>query len=99
MATVGRNEPCPCGSGKRYKECHGALRDPDGMPASRVSPGAADRQRRMFAALEAQKAARIVEAAALYQSVLDEEPDDFDAMHMLGVIKFELGELRFRFGQ
>ncbi len=22
---VGRNEPCPCGSGKRYKQCHGAL--------------------------------------------------------------------------
>ena len=22
---VGRNEPCPCGSGKRYKNCHGAL--------------------------------------------------------------------------
>ncbi|WP_293313126.1 SEC-C metal-binding domain-containing protein, partial [Pedobacter sp. UBA5917] len=23
-ATVGRNEPCPCGSGKKYKNCHGA---------------------------------------------------------------------------
>ncbi|MHA7816707.1 MAG: preprotein translocase subunit SecA [Pseudohaliea sp.] len=22
---VGRNEPCPCGSGKKYKQCHGAL--------------------------------------------------------------------------
>jgi preprotein translocase subunit SecA len=22
---VGRNEPCPCGSGKKYKHCHGAL--------------------------------------------------------------------------
>ncbi len=21
---VGRNEPCPCGSGKKYKQCHGA---------------------------------------------------------------------------
>ena len=20
---VGRNEPCPCGSGKKYKHCHG----------------------------------------------------------------------------
>lgn len=20
---VGRNEPCPCGSGKKYKKCHG----------------------------------------------------------------------------
>ena len=23
--TAGRNDPCPCGSGKRYKHCHGAL--------------------------------------------------------------------------
>ena len=22
-AKVGRNEPCPCGSGKKYKQCHG----------------------------------------------------------------------------
>lgn len=22
---VGRNEPCPCGSGKKYKHCHGAV--------------------------------------------------------------------------
>ena len=20
---VGRNDPCPCGSGKKYKKCHG----------------------------------------------------------------------------
>jgi hypothetical protein len=25
---VGRNEPCPCGSGKRYKDCHGSLAAP-----------------------------------------------------------------------
>ncbi len=25
MAPVGRNEPCPCGSGKKYKFCHGKL--------------------------------------------------------------------------
>ena len=23
---VGRNEPCPCGSGKKFKQCHGALK-------------------------------------------------------------------------
>ena len=22
---IGRNEPCPCKSGKKYKHCHGAL--------------------------------------------------------------------------
>ena len=24
MPKVGRNQPCPCGSGKKYKKCHGA---------------------------------------------------------------------------
>ncbi|WP_421713429.1 SEC-C metal-binding domain-containing protein, partial [Alteromonas abrolhosensis] len=23
---VGRNDPCPCGSGKKYKQCHGKLK-------------------------------------------------------------------------
>ena len=25
VAKVGRNDPCPCGSGKKYKHCHGQL--------------------------------------------------------------------------
>ncbi|MFQ5499998.1 MAG: preprotein translocase subunit SecA [Candidatus Zixiibacteriota bacterium] len=25
LPKVGRNEPCPCGSGKKYKKCHGTL--------------------------------------------------------------------------
>lgn len=25
-AEVGRNDPCPCGSGKKYKKCHGVGR-------------------------------------------------------------------------
>ena len=24
-AAVGRNSPCPCGSGRRYKDCHGSV--------------------------------------------------------------------------
>jgi preprotein translocase subunit SecA len=25
IGKVGRNDPCPCGSGKKYKHCHGKL--------------------------------------------------------------------------
>jgi preprotein translocase subunit SecA len=25
MDKIGRNDPCPCGSGKKYKQCHGRL--------------------------------------------------------------------------
>lgn len=30
---VGRNDPCPCGSGKKYKQCHGQIQS--GTPAAR----------------------------------------------------------------
>ncbi|MGO1971493.1 MAG: SEC-C metal-binding domain-containing protein [Propionibacteriaceae bacterium] len=23
FATAGRNDPCPCGSGRKFKQCHG----------------------------------------------------------------------------
>jgi preprotein translocase subunit SecA len=30
---VGRNDPCPCGSGKKFKQCHG-LNQPSGSPGA-----------------------------------------------------------------
>jgi tetratricopeptide (TPR) repeat protein len=32
MTHVGRNDPCPCGSGKKYKKCCGAPDGPEGGP-------------------------------------------------------------------
>lgn len=29
LSKVGRNDPCPCGSGKKYKKCHGLFHDWD----------------------------------------------------------------------
>lgn len=41
---VGRNEPCPCGSGKKYKRCHGVdaapkLSEPKANPMAAASEG------------------------------------------------------------
>ena len=33
FAGVGRNALCPCGSGKKYKRCHGAPGGPTGLTA------------------------------------------------------------------
>lgn len=33
-AAIARNAPCPCGSGRRYKDCHGATRDASTAPVS-----------------------------------------------------------------
>jgi preprotein translocase subunit SecA len=37
---IGRNDPCPCGSGKKYKKCHGA-----GAPPPAGRPGEGQNQR------------------------------------------------------
>jgi len=42
----GRNEPCPCGSGKKYKKCHGA--DEDGRAMIRIPLSASDVRVMMF---------------------------------------------------
>ncbi|MCK7531566.1 MAG: SEC-C domain-containing protein [Marinilabiliales bacterium] len=36
---VGRNDPCPCGSGKKYKHCHGqGVSDAAGAQAYTSAP-------------------------------------------------------------
>jgi hypothetical protein len=40
MGKIGRNEPCPCGSGKKYKRCHGS-RDQLGREIARQQARAA----------------------------------------------------------
>jgi tetratricopeptide (TPR) repeat protein len=89
MIAPGRNSPCPCGSGKRYKDCHGALAPP-------VAPheGDATTRRRLDAALVAQQAGRYAEAIALYEAVVAAEPRNFDAVHMLGVVHYQRGDFQ-----
>src|SRR5690349_22796733 len=33
VMSVGRNDPCPCGSGLKYKKCHGAVIQVAAIPA------------------------------------------------------------------
>ena len=47
--TVGRNDPCPCGSGKKYKHCHGASGAtalPTGKAVSAAKTGTPIKQRK-----------------------------------------------------
>jgi hypothetical protein len=38
LATVGRNDPCPCGSGKKHKKCHGKSKKRTPPPGEFVTP-------------------------------------------------------------
>jgi len=82
-----RNAPCPCGSGRRWKECHGQVAAPT---AAAAIPDAT--ARRMHEAIAAQRAGRLAEAIALYDAVIAEAPATFDAWHMRGVARFQAFE-------
>ena len=79
MTAHGRNDPCTCGSGRRYKDCCGSLRgDGDALRDSE-----ADAQRLMWAALAAQEARRLDDAERIYRDALTLSPDAADALHTL----------------
>ena len=89
QSPVSRNAPCPCGSGRRYKECHGAASAPAGASATGQRDGIAVRKQQ---ALAAQQKGALLEAIELYREILAEAPDDFDSLHMCGVAHFQRGE-------
>jgi protein O-GlcNAc transferase len=70
---VRRNDPCPCGSGKRYKECHGLLR------AAQVVPGAGAAARALLAQ------GRIEDAARSAQHAVEFDAADAEAWTVLGL--------------
>ena len=72
---TGRNDPCPCGSGKRYKHCHGTA------PAS---PDALAKQ-----GVDAHRRNDIVEAERLYRQTLTLAPGHPLALHYLGVALYQ----------
>jgi glycosyltransferase involved in cell wall biosynthesis len=84
-----RNQPCPCGSGRRFKDCHG-------RPGADTTDEAVVRQQRvaqlMSDALAHQKARRTTEAERSYRAALELQPGHPDALHMLGVICLERGD-------
>src|SRR5438552_16810274 len=82
---VGRNDVCPCGSGKRYKECHGSL-----SVAAREMPY--DAQWLLQQALTAYRQQDHAAASATCQKILELDPDHPDAWHLAGVIDLERGD-------
>ncbi len=62
MAQPGRNDPCPCGSGKKYKQCH--LTEDRGQSMER-----ADRARDQLSRLEAMGRPEMDEMRQLYKEL------------------------------
>ena len=81
---VGRNDPCPCGSGQRYKQCHGALAGgPAGGPAA-ATPEALTRQ-----GVDAHRRGDLDTAERHYRWALAAAPGLAPALHYLGVVLYQ----------
>jgi predicted O-linked N-acetylglucosamine transferase (SPINDLY family) len=84
VSAPGRNDPCPCGSGRKYKHCcFGRTAAP--------APARPAVQQAMHAAKEHHRAGRLGEAEALYRQVLQQAPDHADALNLLGLIAHQTG--------
>ena len=108
MTKVGRNQPCPCGSGKKYKQCcleadetaRLAARPP--RPAreaiGHVNLGSYDELDRLEhlsnGALELIHTGRFDDAERICQQLLVEFPDVFDGHMRLGQLNRRRGDAK-----
>lgn len=92
MQKTGRNDPCPCGSNKKYKQCC--------LPRKEAPPAGDHHSRARTAfiaaqvfqtALEHHQAGRLPQAEAGYRQVILMEPYHADALHLLGMIAYQSG--------
>src|SRR6266850_3193519 len=89
--SVGRNDPCPCGSGRKYKHCHGAVpgRTGAGRPPGATSvdtPPSLERARSLH------QGGYLPEAESMYREVLKRLPRHADAMNMFGILRAQQGD-------
>ena len=90
LATLGRNDPCPCGSGKEYQFCCGANQEAQAastLPAGRISFI-------LHNAMAHHHAGRLAEAEAGYRQVLEHRPRNTTALQYLGVLSGQRGDDR-----
>ena len=88
--TPGRNDPCPCGSGKKYKKCHGASEhvagSASGAPARREGV-----EQRFARAYQLFQRGAFAEAAEICADILQQKPKHIHANHLLGLCRYQPG--------
>jgi len=84
--STGRNEPCPCGSGRKYKHCHGAL----GAGAPQTP---ADAEALVRNALAAHQRGDLEGAETGYREALARASGHPMATHFLGVALYQRGRV------
>lgn len=82
-----RNDPCPCKSGKRYKECHGKIAAVPGDANASIDVEAV-----IAEALQLHEAGQIQPAAERYTRVLARMPEHPVALHFIGLAQYQTGQ-------
>jgi tetratricopeptide (TPR) repeat protein len=95
MAKVGRNAPCPCGSGKKYKKC--CLLRQDGKMQTDVQPMRfipvyTDLDQLSNSVVDLIKQDRLDEAEAVSHKLLTDYPDQVDGLNRLAMVYEARGE-------
>jgi protein O-GlcNAc transferase len=88
---VGRNDPCPCGSGKKYKACCLVKEEQQRSPAP--PPVDESTRRRLMDAFQAYQQDRLDEASTACAAVLQRFRNQPDALHLQGLIAQRRGNL------
>jgi predicted O-linked N-acetylglucosamine transferase (SPINDLY family) len=84
MEKTGRNDPCPCGSGRKYKQCC--------MRTSTPPPAAIAGAQLLQLAFARHMQGHVDEARAVYRDILKREPRNAAAWHLLGVAAGDGGD-------
>ncbi len=92
MSGPGRNEPCPCGSGKKYKHCHGV--SGASTSAVRTSAGRAGTPGpdALAHALALHQRGALDEAETAYIRILAAQPGQYPAVLYLGILRAQRGD-------
>jgi tetratricopeptide (TPR) repeat protein len=97
MAKIKRNDPCPCGSGKKYKKCCLPLHEQsraqkqDSGPII-LTPGFTELDDLSNSVLDLIKERRLDEAEAVCRELLLRYPDQIDGTERLGEVYEARGE-------
>jgi tetratricopeptide (TPR) repeat protein len=87
LGAAGRNDPCPCGSGKKYKKCH--LRDDEALATPPAAPP--DPQQMLAAGWRLFEQRRPGAAEREFRAALDAKPDLLDARVGIGMARLSAG--------
>lgn len=89
---VARNDPCPCGSGKRYKQCHGVIGTASGAAATPAGASTVTADALAQRGLDAHRRGEVAAAERDYREALARDPEQPLALHYLGVVLYQHGQ-------